>query len=308
MQSNNIDHCTRLCHSPSVEAMLKSLGSGATSNSYIDYEESGCLIIAGSDANSNHPVAASRMRRAVVEKGAKLIIINPRRIEMCDYADLWLRPKPGTDVALLNGIAKTILDENLEDETFIKNRSEDFEKWKKIIDQYPAEKVETITGVKAEDIKQAARYYARPKFGGSCLIWGMGITQHTNGTANAHSLLNLSLLTGQLGKPGSGISPLRGQNNVQGCGDSGCLPNSFSGYQVINKDTLNKFKSSWNTDTLPEKHGYVVTDMVKKIEEGVVKSMYITGENPLLSEPDLHHAEDVFKQLEFLVVQDLFLH
>ena len=308
MQSNNIDHCTRLCHSPSVEAMLKSLGSGATSNSYIDYEESGCLIIAGSDANSNHPVAASRMRRAVVEKGAKLIIINPRRIEMCDYADLWLRPKPGTDVALLNGIAKTILDEKLEDENFIKNRTEDFEKWKKIIDQYPAEKVETITGVKAEDIKQAARYYARPKFGGSCLIWGMGITQHTNGTANAHSLLNLSLLTGQLGTPGSGISPLRGQNNVQGCGDSGCLPNSFSGYQVINKNTLDKFKSSWNTDTLPEKHGYVVTDMVKKIEEGVVKSMYITGENPLLSEPDLHHAEDVFKQLEFLVVQDLFLH
>ena len=138
MQSNNIDHCTRLCHSPSVEAMLKSLGSGATSNSYIDYEESGCLIIAGSDANSNHPVAASRMRRAVVEKGAKLIIINPRRIEMCDYADLWLRPKPGTDVALLNGIAKTILDEKLEDENFIKNRTEDFEKWKKIIDQYPA--------------------------------------------------------------------------------------------------------------------------------------------------------------------------
>tara|TARA_B110000263_G_C15304472_1_gene509624 strand:+ start:550 stop:3249 length:2700 start_codon:yes stop_codon:yes gene_type:complete len=308
MQSNNIDHCTRLCHSPSVEAMLKSLGSGATSNSYIDYEESGCLIIAGSDANSNHPVAASRMRRAVIEKGAKLIIINPRRIEMCDYADLWLRPKPGTDVALLNGIAKSILDQKLENTQFIESRTEGYEEWKKIIDDYTPEKVESITGVKSEDIIQAAKFYAKPKFGGSCLIWGMGITQHTNGTANAHSLLNLSLVTGELGKPGSGISPLRGQNNVQGCGDAGCLPNSFSGYQVIDDNTVKKFNNAWQTERIPTTHGYVVTDMVKKIEEGIVKAMYITGENPLLSEPDLNHAEKTFKKLEFLVVQDLFLH
>ena len=300
MKSNNIDHCTRLCHSPSVEAMLKSLGSGATSNSYIDYEEAGCLIIAGSDANSNHPVAASRMRRAVIEKGAKLIIINPRRIEMCDYADLWLRPKPGTDVALLNSIAKVILDKNLQNNKFISERTEGYDEWKKIIDEYSPEKVEKITGVKAKDIIQAAEYYAKPKFGGSCLIWGMGITQHTNGTANAHSLLNLSLVTGELGKPGSGISPLRGQNNVQGCGDAGCLPNSFSGYQVIDQETVNKFKKEWKTDELPIKHGYVVTDMIKKIDEGIVKAMYITGENPLLSEPDLTHAEETFKKLEFL--------
>jgi len=308
MKSNNIDHCTRLCHSPSVEAMLKSLGSGATSNSYIDYEEAGCLIIAGSDANSNHPVAASRMRRAVIEKGAKLIIINPRRIEMCDYADLWLRPKPGTDVALLNSIAKVILDKNLQNNKFISERTEGYDEWKKIINEYSPEKVEKITGVKAEDIIQAAEFYAKPKFGGSCLIWGMGITQHTNGTANAHSLLNLSLVTGELGKPGSGISPLRGQNNVQGCGDAGCLPNSFSGYQVIDQETVNKFKKEWKTNELPIKHGYVVTDMIKKIDEGIVKAMYITGENPLLSEPDLTHAEETFKKLEFLVVQDLFLH
>ena len=231
MQSNHIDHCTRLCHSPSVEAMLTALGSGATSNSYIDYEEAGCLVIIGSDANSNHPVAASRMRRAVLEHGAKLIVINPRRIEMCDFAELWLRPRPGTDVALLNAMAKVILDEGLSDEEFVRDRTEGFEEWRQVVDKYNLEYAEGITGVPAGDIARAARIYASPPFSGSCLIWGMGITQHTNGTANAHGLLNLALVAGQMGKPGGGISPLRGQNNVQGCGDAGCLPNAFPGYQ-----------------------------------------------------------------------------
>ncbi|MDP7579734.1 MAG: formate dehydrogenase subunit alpha [SAR202 cluster bacterium] len=308
MQSNHIDHCTRLCHSPSVEAMLTALGSGATSNSYIDYEEAGCLIIAGSDANSNHPVAASRMRRAVVEKGAKLIVINPRRIEMCDFADLWLRPRPGTDVSLLNGMAKVILDEGLADEDFIKNRTEGFHEWKKVIDTYNLEYAEKITGVPAQDIAVAARMYAKPPFSGSCLIWGMGITQHTNGTANAHSLLNLSFVSGQLGKPGSGISPLRGQNNVQGCGDAGCLPNNFPGYQGLSADNIAKFETGWGNHSLPTEPGLVVTDMVEEILKGRIKAMYITGENPMLSEPDLHHAGQAFKKLEFLVVQDLFLH
>ena len=200
MQSNHIDHCTRLCHSPSVEAMLTSLGSGATSNSYQDYEEAGCLVIIGSDANSNHPVAASRMRRAVIERGAKLIVINPRRIEMCDFAELWLRPRPGTDVALLNAMAKVILDEDLVDWDFVSGRTEKFEEWREIIDKYTLDYAESITGVAAEDIAQAARIYAKPPFSGSCLIWGMGITQHMMGTANAHSLLNLSFVAGQLGK------------------------------------------------------------------------------------------------------------
>ena len=190
--------------------MLTSLGSGATSNSYQDYEEAGCLVIIGSDANSNHPVAASRMRRAVLEKGAKLIIINPRRIEMCDFAEIWLRPRPGTDVALLNGMAKVILDENLADDTFIEDRTEGFTEWKEVVSKYNLKYVEEITGCNSEDIANAARIYAKPPFSGSCLIWGMGITQHTTGTANAHGLLNLALASGQLGKPGSGISPLRG--------------------------------------------------------------------------------------------------
>ena len=308
MKSNHIDHCTRLCHSPSVEAMLESLGSGATSNSYIDYEEAGCLVIIGSDANSNHPVAASRMRRAVIENGAKLIVINPRRIDMCDFADLWLRPRPGTDVALLNGIANVILSESLEDTSFIRDRTEGFDDWKKIIEKYDPEYVETVTGVSKSDIIAAARMYACPPFSGSCLIWGMGITQHTMGTANAHGLLNLSFVSGQLGKPGAGISPLRGQNNVQGCGDAGCVPNAFPGYQSINEDTVKKFSAAWGGANLPTESGLVVTDMVPAIDEGRIKAMYVTGENPLLSEPDLAHAEKSFRSLEFLVVQDIFLH
>ncbi len=308
MQSNHIDHCTRLCHSPSVEAMLTSLGSGATSNSYIDYEEAGCLVIIGSDANSNHPVAASRMRRAVVEKGAKLIVINPRRIDMCDYADIWLRPRPGTDVALLNGIANVIINEGIQDHGFIDNRTEGYDDWKETVSKYTPDYVESLTGVDADDIVQAARIYAKPPFSGSCLIWGMGITQHTMGTANAHGLLNLAFVSGQLGKPGSGVSPLRGQNNVQGCGDAGCLPNAFPGYQTISKSTVEKFSDAWGGNVLPPEPGLVITDMVREIDNGRIKAMYVTGENPLLSEPDLNHAEETFKKLEFLVVQDIFLH
>ena len=308
MQSNHIDHCTRLCHSPSVEAMLTALGSGATSNSYIDYEEAGCLVIIGSDANSNHPVAASRMRRAVVERGARLIIINPRRIEMCDYADLWLRPRPGTDVALLNAMAKVIVDEGLADTDFVRDRTEEYDQWWDTVQKYDLDYAEKITGVPAGQIADAARIYAQPPFSGSCLIWGMGITQHTMGTANAHGLLNLALLAGQLGRPGSGISPLRGQNNVQGCGDAGCLPNSFPGYQTIGEESLAKFQAAWSSQPLPPDPGLVVTDMVEAIDKGRMKAMYITGENPLLSEPDLHHAEETFKKLELLIVQDIFMH
>ena len=308
MQSNHIDHCTRLCHAPSVEAMLTALGSGATSNSYIDYEEAGCLVIIGSDANSNHPVAAARMRRAVIERGARLVVINPRRIEMCDFADLWLRPQPGTDVVLLNAMAKVILDEGLWNEDFVEDRTEGFSEWRQVVDKYNLEDAAQTTGVPAADIAEAARMYARPPFSGSCLIWGMGITQHTNGTANAHSLLNLALVAGQLGRPGSGVSPLRGQNNVQGCGDAGCLPNAFPGYQTLSDDTVAKFQQAWSNSPLPPEKGLVVTDMVKEIMPGRIKAMYITGENPLLSEPDLHQAEKAFKALEFLVVQDIFMH
>jgi len=306
MQTNDIDHCTRLCHSPSVEAMLVSMGSGATSNSYQDYEEAGCVMLVGADASSNHPVIAVRFRRAV-SRGARLIVVNPKRIEACDQADLWIQQRPGTDVALFNAMARVILDEGLANETFIRQRTEGFHAWRASLEVYTLEFAERVTGVPAADIAQAARWYARPAFAGSCLVWGMGITQHVNGIHNAHALLNLALLTGQLGFPGSGISPLRGQNNVQGCGDAGCIPTNLPGYQMYDPATLDRFEAAWGVRP-PPRAGRVVTEMVEGCLTGQTRAMYIVGENPLLSEPDLHHAEKAFGQLDFLVVQDLFLH
>jgi formate dehydrogenase alpha subunit len=306
MGTNNVDHCTRLCHSPSVEAMLVSMGSGATSNSYQDYEEAGCLMVVGADASANHPVIAIRFRRAVA-RGARLIVVNPKRVELCDQADLWIRQKPGTDVALFNAMARVILDEGLADLDFIRSRTEGFDAWVQALAPYTLEHAEAVTGVACEDIAQAARWYARPPFAGSCLIWGMGITQHINGTANAHAVLNLSLAAGQMGFPGSGISPLRGQNNVQGTGDAGCIPTNLPGYAGYDAGDLDRFERAWGIRP-PAEQGLVVTEMVEGCLDGRVRAMYVVGENPLLSEPDLHHAEKAIQQLDFLVVQDLFMH
>ncbi|HJR00010.1 MAG TPA: formate dehydrogenase subunit alpha [Methylomirabilota bacterium] len=306
MGTNNVDHCTRLCHSPSVEAMLVSMGSGATSNSYQDYEEAGCLMVIGADASANHPVIAIRFRRAVAH-GARLIVVNPKRVDLCDQADLWIRQQPGTDVALFNAMARVILDEGLADLDFIRSRTEGFDAWVRSLDPYTLEHAEAVTGVAREDIAQAARWYARPPFAGSCLIWGMGITQHINGTANAHAVLNLSLAAGQMGFPGSGISPLRGQNNVQGCGDAGCIPTNLPGYAGYGAGDLDRFERVWGVRP-PDEQGLVVTEMVEGCLDGRVRAMYVVGENPLLSEPDLHHAEKAIQQLDFLVVQDLFMH
>jgi formate dehydrogenase alpha subunit len=306
MGTNNVDHCTRLCHSPSVEAMLVSMGSGATSNSYTDYEQAGCLLIVGADASANHPVIAIRFRRAL-RRGARIVVVNPKRIELCDQADLWIQNRPGTDAMLFNAMARVILDAGLADLDFIARRTEGFEAWRASLVEATPERAAAVTGVPAEDIARAARWYARPPFAGSCLIWGMGITQHTNGIHNAHSLLNLSLVAGQLGFPGSGISPLRGQNNVQGCGDAGCIPTNLPGYQTYAPATLAKFEARWGRRP-PATPGRVVTDMVEGCLTGEVRAMYVVGENPLLSEPDLHHAEKAIGQLDVLVVQDLFLH
>ena len=306
MQTNDVDHCTRLCHSPSVEAMLACMGSGATSNSYQDYAEAGCLMIVGADASANHPVIAIRFRRAV-SRGARLIVVNPKRVDLCDQADLWLQPRPGTDVALFNAMARVILDEDLANLAFVQTRTAGFEDWRASLRPFTLEYAERMTGVPASDIAQAARWYARPPFAGSCLIWGMGITQHTNGIHNAHALLNLSLVAGQMGFPGSGISPLRGQNNVQGCGDAGCIPTNLPGYQTYDPDTLAKFEARWGVRP-PGTTGRVVTEMIEGCLDGATRAMYVVGENPLLSEPDLHHAEKAIDQLDFLVVQDLFMH
>jgi formate dehydrogenase alpha subunit len=306
MGTNSIDHCTRLCHSPSVEAMLVSMGSGATSNSYVDYEQAGCLLIVGADASANHPVIAVRFRRAMAQ-GARIIVVNPKRIELCDQADLWIQNRPGTDVALFNAMARVILDEGLANLEFVRTRTEGFEPWRASLADFSLERAVDITGVPAADIVQAARWYARPPWSGSCLIWGMGITQHVNGIHNAHALLNLSLVAGQLGFPGSGISPLRGQNNVQGCGDAGCIPTNLPGYQGYDTETLATFERAWGRRP-PAEPGLVVTEMVEAWLAGDIRAMYICGENPLLSEPDLHHAEKALAQLDVIVVQDLFMH
>ena len=306
MGTNDVDHCTRLCHSPSVEAMLASMGSGATSNSYVDYEEAGCIMVVGADASANHPVIAVRFRRAV-SRGARLIVVNPKRVELCDQADLWIAQHPGTDAALFNAMARVIIDEGLADERFIRERTEGYHAWRGALDTYTLDYAERVTGVPAGDIAQAARWYARPPFAGSCLVWGMGITQHVNGIHNAHTLLNLSLVAGQMGFAGSGISPLRGQNNVQGCGDAGCIPTNLPGYQMYDPATLDRFEATWGVRP-PGRAGRVVTDMVEGCLTGDTRAMYVVGENPLLSEPDLHHAQKAIEQLDFLVVQDLFMH
>lgn len=307
MGTNNIDHCTRLCHSPSVEAMLEQLGSGATSNSYEDYEHAGCLMVIGCDPSSNHPVIASRMRKAIDDNGAKLIVVNPRRIDLCDRTDLWLRPFPGSDVALFNALAKVMLEEDLWDRAFVGGRTEGFDEWLAVVGRTDVAECARITGVAEADIRAAARLYARPAKNGSCLIWGMGITQHTNGTANAHALLNLALLSGQMGRFGSGVSPLRGQNNVQGCGDAGCIPDSLPGYQGLGDAAREKFGAAWGAP-LPEGTGLRATDMIEQAVSGEITAMYIVGENPLLSEPNLDHARQGIEKLQFLVVQDIFLH
>jgi formate dehydrogenase alpha subunit len=306
MGTNDVDHCTRLCHSPSVEAMLASMGSGATSNSYADYEEAGCLMVVGADASANHPVIAIRFRRAV-GRGARLVVVNPKRVELCDQADLWLQPRPGTDVALFNAMARVILDEGLANLDFVRTRTDGFEAWRASLGPFTLAHAERMTSVPARDIAAAARWYARPPFAGSCLIWGMGVTQHTNGIHNAHAVLNLALVAGQMGFPASGISPLRGQNNVQGCGDAGCIPTNLPGYQKYDPETLAKFEARWGVRP-PGETGRVVTEMIEGCLDGETRAMYIVGENPLLSEPDLHHAEKAIEQLDVLVVQDLFLH
>jgi predicted molibdopterin-dependent oxidoreductase YjgC len=307
MGTNNVDHCQRLCHSSSVAAMMAALGTGSTSNSYVDYEKAGCLMIVGSDPSSNHPVIDARLRRTLEGHQAKIIVINPKQTVLCYYADLWLQPRPGTDIALLNGIARIILDEDLWDKEFIESRTENFTIWRESLAPYSPDRVARITGVPIEAMRAAARIYARPPRGGSCLLWGMGITQHSTGTKNVRALANLALVAGQIGKPGSGISPLRGQNNVQGCSDVGCLPQFLPGFHPIDPPSIDKFSQAWGLPLTPDR-GLTHTELIEVMHRGQIKAVYMMGENPSITEPHLQHARDAFSSLKFLVVQDLFLH
>src|SRR5262245_61402155 len=226
-------------------------------------------MIVGADASANHPVIAVRFRLAMSRR-ARIVVVNPERIVLCDQADLWIQQRPGTDVTLFNAMARVILDEDLARLDFISERTEGFEAWRASLADFSLTRAARVTGVPAEDIAQAARWYARPPFSGSCLVWGMGITQHVTGIHNPHALLNLALVTGQLGAPGNGISPLRGQNNVQGCGDAGCIPTNLPGYQAYSPDVLERFERAWGTRP-PAEPGLVATEMVEACLTGGVR-------------------------------------
>ncbi len=303
--TNNIDHCARLCHASTVAGLAAAFGSGAMTNSIIDIEESDCLFIIGSNTSEQHPIVA---RRVIVarEKGAKIIVADPRDTQLARMADLHLQHKPGTDVALINGMMKVIIDHNLQDKEFIETRTEGFDEVAKIIKDYPPDKVEEVTGVPAADIEEAALMYAQAERG--AILFSMGITQHTTGTDNVKSCANLSMLTGNIGKAGTGVNPLRGQNNVQGACDVGCLSNVFPGYQAVTDGKKRaKIAEVWGVAELPAEVGLTVVEMMNAASEGKIKAMYIMGENPMVSDPDLTHVKEALESLDFLVVQDIFL-
>ena len=279
-------------------------------NSIADLEQSDCFLITGTNTTENHPVISTFIKRAVTQRGAKLILADPRNIELAKFATVWLRHKPGTDVAWINGLMNVIVSEGLLNEKFIAERTENVEALKETVKKYTPEYVEKITGIPAEDLKKAARLYATSP--ASAIVYAMGITQHINGTDNVKSLANLSMITGQIGRPGTGVNPLRGQNNVQGACDMGALPVVFTGYQkVIDEAAHKKFADAWGfPDGICEaKNGYEVTTMMDVLADkpGELKCMFIMGENPMISDPDLHHVEKAIKNLEFLVVQDIFM-
>jgi formate dehydrogenase alpha subunit len=267
-------------------------------------EESQCIFIIGSNTTEQHPVIGTKIRRAKRQRGAKLIVADPRRIDIADYADLHLRHQPGTDIALLNGLMHIIIREGWHDETFIAERTEDFEELKALVEKYTPTVTSEITGVPVEDLEKAAGMMAENRPGS--LLYAMGITQHTVGVPNVMSCANLQMLLGNMGVPGGGVNPLRGQNNVQGACDLGALPNVYPGYQRVTDEAIQeKFENAWGV-SLSNQVGLTVTEMLKAAEEGQVRCLYVIGENPMVSDPDLNHVRYSLQQTEFIVVQDLF--
>jgi formate dehydrogenase alpha subunit len=274
-------------------------------NTIADVEKADTIIVIGSNTTENHPVLSSFVKRAAL-KGTTLIVIDPRKITLTKHANKWLRQDPGSDIALINALMHVIIKEDLHDKNFISERTENFDEFSKVIEKYTPEYASKITNIKAEDIVETARLYANAKKG--AILYCMGITQHTTGTDNVKSLANLAMLCGNLGIEGGGVNPLRGQNNVQGACDMGGLPNVFTAYQKVDDDSARAiYEQKWRTTELPSKPGIPVTEMINMAARGEFKSLYIIGENPLVSDPDLNHAEKAFKNLDFLVVQDIFL-
>jgi len=287
-----------------VAGLATAFGSGAMTNSVNEIESAACIFAIGTNTTVNHPVIGLRVKKAV-KNGAKLIVANPKRIRLCHFADIWLRQRPGTDVVLLMGMMRVIVDKNLVDEAFVKERCENYEAFKESLAKFDLDFVEKITGVPREQVTAAAEIYATTKPGS--ILYAMGITQHTHGTDNVLAVGNLAMLTGNVGKPSSGVNPLRGQNNVQGACDMGGLPNVFTGYQSVTDEALReKFGKAWKSSLSP-KVGITLMEMLNAAGEGKVRAMYIMGENPMLSDPDITHVRHALESLDFLVVQDIFL-
>lgn len=307
-RTNHIDHCTRLCHAGSVVALQMAVGSSAMSNTASEVVENDVFILTGSNTTENHPIIAIQMKAAIRKHGAKLIVVDPRRIEMVDYATLWLPLKPGTDIAVFSAMAHVILEEKLFDAAFIEARTENLEAFAESVKPYTPAFAESVSGVKAALIVEAARLYARAR--NAAIYWSLGIPESSHGTDNAFSLIHLALLTGHIGRRGNGLNPLRGQNNVQGASDSGAMPWHYPGYQpVTDEAAARKFEEAWGVEPggLNRQRGLTTTEIVSGIRPGGVRSLYIMGENPMMSEPNLNHTRHQLEQLEFVVAQDLFL-
>ncbi|MCW5614084.1 MAG: formate dehydrogenase subunit alpha [Rhodocyclaceae bacterium] len=303
--TNNVDHCTRLCHASSVAALLEGINSGAVSNPVRDVAFADLIIVIGANPAANHPVAASFMKNAVDQGRAKLILMDPRETPLARHAHRFLQFRPDADVTLLLSMACAIIDEALIDADFIAERTEGFEAFRSAALAHPPERVAAITGIAAETVREVARLYARGP--NSMIFWGMGISQHIHGTDNARCLIALALMTGQIGRRGTGLHPLRGQNNVQGASDAGLIPMMFPDYQRVADPAVRaRFEALWHTP-LPDQPGLTVVEIMDAAAAGRIRGMYIEGENPAMSDPDLAHARAALASLEHLVVQDLFL-
>jgi formate dehydrogenase major subunit len=303
--SNNVDHCTRLCHASSVAALMEGLNSGAVTAPFSAALDAEVIIVIGANPTINHPVAATFIKNAVKERGAKLIVIDPRRQTLSRHALHHLAFKPGSDVALLNALLHTIIEEGLTDEQYIAGYTEGYEELRARIKDFSPEKMEPVCGIPAKMLREVARLYAKSR--ASIVFWGMGISQHVHGTDNARCLIALALVTGQIGRPGTGLHPLRGQNNVQGASDAGLIPMVYPDYQSVAKPNIREmFETFWDTklDPVP---GLTVVEIINAIHAGQITGMYIEGENPAMSDPDLNHAREALAKLDHLVVQDLFL-
>jgi formate dehydrogenase alpha subunit len=289
-----------------VAGLASAFGSGAMTNSIDEIYTTDCMFLIGTNTTENHPVVSIKMKQAVIQGNAKLIVADPREIDMVRFADIWLRQKPGTDVALINGLMNVIIKEGLVAEKYVNERTENVEGLKEAVKSYHPEYVEEITGVPRDDIRKAARLYAEARRGS--IYYAMGITQHITGTDNVKSLANLAMLCGNVGIQGGGIGPLRGQNNVQGACDLGALPNVYPAYQKVdNKDIRAKFEQAWGVSSLSSQPGLTVTEMITAAAKGDLKALYIMGENPMVSDPDLNHVKKALENLDFMVVQDIFM-